>query len=292
VSSEGADVSSAANTIQVTVLVENEAAPASPATGEHGLALLVEAQGRTVLLDTGASDAVVRNADALGLGDTLRRLDAIVITHGHYDHAGGLASALARAGRPVPVHVGPGFFARRLRVGDAGSRDIGVPLTRDALEQRGARVVEETGPREILPGFLITGEITPREEVAPCDPGLCRLLPTGTVEPDAFPDELVLAVGCAGGIAVLVGCAHRGLVNSVLAAREAAGSPHVVAVIGGAHLCSATRERVSCTLEALKGLGLGRVALGHCTGASAEGAAAAEFGRGFTRVRTASMLCF
>ena len=91
--------------LTVTVLAEDSPAPGAGAQAEHGLSLLIEAHGRRVLFDAGASSLTCRNADTLGLGEALVRLDGVVISHGHYDHAGGLAEVLRRSRGTVPVFV-------------------------------------------------------------------------------------------------------------------------------------------------------------------------------------------
>ncbi|MBN2575408.1 MAG: MBL fold metallo-hydrolase, partial [Deltaproteobacteria bacterium] len=174
---------------EIVVLVENAATDDARLRSEHGLSLLVLAHGRRVLFDTGASGAVAGNADALGLGDALAELDAIVISHGHYDHAGGLAAVLERARRPVPVHVRPGFFRARWSIRGGTARVIGVPSTRADLEARGARFVEETGPREILPGFWSSGEIPLREETTAGEAELVSGESPAAATADTFTDE-------------------------------------------------------------------------------------------------------
>ena len=115
--------------VRITVLVENTPAADAPGgvEGEHGLSLLVESEGARVLFDTGASGLVVRNAEALRLAKELTELDAIVLSHGHYDHTGGLAAVLEKAAAGTPVHVRPGFFGRKAKKSAGGFTDIGVP---------------------------------------------------------------------------------------------------------------------------------------------------------------------
>jgi 7,8-dihydropterin-6-yl-methyl-4-(beta-D-ribofuranosyl)aminobenzene 5'-phosphate synthase len=271
--------------MEITVLIENRSAGNNRLAIEHGLSALVLAHGRRVLFDTGASGAVVDNADALGLGAALADLDAIVVSHGHSDHAGGLAAVLERTRHPVPVHVRPGFFHPRLSTRGGAPKTIGVPLGRDALEARGARVVEENQPREFLPGFWLTGEIPLREEVTAGEPEL--LLGAAPVEAtaDPFTDEQAMAVRTARGLAVLVGCAHRGIVNSILAAQAAAGGALADAVYGGAHLRSADQAKIYWSVDRVRRL-VRRAVLGHCTGEAAEARFAATFAGDFASLRT------
>jgi 7,8-dihydropterin-6-yl-methyl-4-(beta-D-ribofuranosyl)aminobenzene 5'-phosphate synthase len=270
--------------MEIIVLVENAHGEDPRLVGEHGLALLVLAHGRRVLFDTGAGGALLGNADALGLGDALARLDAIVISHGHYDHAGGLAMLLERTRSPTPVHVRPGFFRPRWSTRAGAPRAIGAPHTRAQLESLGARFVEEGAPRRFLPGFWLSGEVPLRAETDAGEPSLLLGPTIDEAVPDPFTDEQALAVESSDGLAVLVGCSHRGLVNAILAAKAAAGDVPAQIVLGGAHLHSASQARIAWTAREARRL-VGHVAPGHCTGADAEEGFATEFGPGFHALR-------
>jgi 7,8-dihydropterin-6-yl-methyl-4-(beta-D-ribofuranosyl)aminobenzene 5'-phosphate synthase len=271
--------------MEIVVLAENATIQAPHLRGEHGLSLLVLAHGRRVLFDTGATGALVDNARALDLGDELARLDAIIVSHGHYDHAGGLTAVLQLARRPIPIHVRPGFFKPRLSLRAEAPRAIGVPFDRAFLEGRGARFIEEDRGREILPGFWLTGEIPLQEETQAGEAGLMLGADRDHAAADPFTDEHALAVRTLRGLAVLVGCSHRGLVNSILAAKAAAGGSAVDIVFGGAHLRSADPGRIDWATRRAHEL-VAEVALGHCTGESAETDFARAFADRFHRLRT------
>jgi 7,8-dihydropterin-6-yl-methyl-4-(beta-D-ribofuranosyl)aminobenzene 5'-phosphate synthase len=279
--------------VNVVALVENAPAPGSGVSGEHGLSVIVRAKERAVLFDTGTTGLLVRNAELLGSGEMLRRLYAVVLSHAHYDHTGGLAAVLRRIGSAsreggtvsLPVFVGPGFFASTVRRTGADREPIGPPLTRLEFEQLGAWFIENRERAQVVPDFFVTGEIPRREEWEGLEQDLCVEHRDGSVVPDPFPEEQALAVRMDGGIAVFVGCAHRGLVNSIAAARRATGEERVRAVFGGAHLRSASRERIERTVEAVARLEPELVVLGHCTGKAAEERFARALGERFRPLR-------
>ena len=150
--------------MKFTVVVDNNVPPGAKAAfrGEHGLSVLIETGANKILFDAGPSDIVVYNLGLLGVHP--RELDAIVLSHGHYDHTGGLPSVLAMAGKKIPVFSHPDIFTKRYSVAANNCRYVGVPFTREHLVHLGAdfRSVEE--PLELVPNLWISGPV-PREIV-------------------------------------------------------------------------------------------------------------------------------
>jgi len=151
---------------KVITLIENKPAlqgssetEDSILSGEHGLSLLVESHNKKLLFDSGASPLIAQNVDSLRMGNSIAGLDAIVLSHGHYDHTGGLAEILKRCKSEIPVHVRPGFFHRKILKRGNKLKDIGVPYNRVELEHLGAHISEGLEQRQILPDFFLTGKI-------------------------------------------------------------------------------------------------------------------------------------
>lgn len=279
--------------MKVTVLVEDRPGPGTDVSAEHGLSVVIRAKERAVLFDTGTTGLLMQNAELLGYGEMTRRLYAVVLSHAHYDHTGGLAAVLrqmsptSREGATVslPVFVGPGFFASKIHQTRGDREPIGPPLTKLEFERLGAWFIEKRKRAQIVPDFFVTGEISRREKWEDTEQDLYVEHRDGSVVPDPFLEEQALAVRMDGGIAVFVGCAHRGLVNSIAAAQRATGEERVRAVFGGAHLRGASRERIERTVEAVARLEPELVALGHCTGKGAEERFAQALGERFQPLR-------
>ncbi|MCC7348869.1 MAG: MBL fold metallo-hydrolase [Variibacter sp.] len=256
----------------------------------HGLSCLLTAyrgaERHTMLFDSGPEDyAFERNVSRLGID--LGQVETIVLSHGHWDHAGAMLLALnmirARNGaRPVPYYAHPEMFhSRGARLADGSVRMMeDVPSVAE-LEGFGAEVVLAREPRTFLDGmFMVSGEI-PR--VTPFEvglPGQVRRTAGGGWEPDErLIDERWIAVNVAGkGLVVLSACSHAGIVNVLTHARTLFPAVPIHAVMGGLHL-SGTNERViPQTVEGLRGFGLKTIAAGHCTGWRAMTALANAFG--------------
>ncbi len=255
----------------------------------HGFsALLTAMRGgakHTVLFDSGPEDfAFERNTQRLGAD--LGQVEAIVLSHGHWDHSGAMVSALgairARNGnRPVPYYAHPGMFASRaMQLPNGGVRLMDdVPGVAD-LTAQGADVVCITEPRCFLDDmFYVSGEI-PR--VTPFErglPGQVRRTADGRWEPDELlMDERWLAVNVKGkGLVVFSACSHAGIVNVLTHARASFDAP-LYAVMGGLHLSGANEAIIPQTVEAMRAFGLAQIAAGHCTGWRAIAALSAAFG--------------
>jgi 7,8-dihydropterin-6-yl-methyl-4-(beta-D-ribofuranosyl)aminobenzene 5'-phosphate synthase len=270
--------------VRLTFLVENRAIRGGLAA-EHGLAVLVERGGRRVLFDAGASDAVVRNAAALG--QDLSRLEAIALSHGHYDHTGGLDALMAVVPEGVSIRAHPSALIRKYAVRPgAEPREIGF-RGGDAARRR---VVLSEGPVELAPGLLLTGSV-PRVSGFE-DTGGPFYLDPGGLEPDYLPDDQALIVSTGAGNVLLCGCAHAGVVNTMKRAAELTGGGRFAAVVGGLHLKPASAERVARTVRALGEMGAERVGPAHCTGETASAELARAFGDRFLHCAAGTVLEF
>jgi 7,8-dihydropterin-6-yl-methyl-4-(beta-D-ribofuranosyl)aminobenzene 5'-phosphate synthase len=258
--------------IDVTTLSENTAN--FGCIGEWGLSILVETEGTRVLMDTSLSFSATHNARVLGVD--LSGVDRIVLSHGHADHTGGLVGVLAETGE-VEIVAHPDVFAEKC----AGSsvdrmRDIGIPFSREELENLGARFNLSREPVRITDCIMTTGEVpmvTGYEEI---DSNL-RVREGGEVKPDPLADDLSLVIDTEFGLVVILGCAHRGMVNILRHARNITGKEYVYAVIGGTHLVSASEERLDRTVAELREMGVQKLGVSHCTGFFAAARLAREF---------------
>ena len=257
----------------------------------HGLSCLVTAhrggKSRTVLFDTGPEEyAFERNVTRLGAD--LGAVDGIVLSHGHWDHAGAMLLALGMirgrtGGKAVPFYGHPGMFrSRGVKLPNGTVRPMeDVPSVAD-LTTFGADVVLATQPQALLDGmFYVSGEI-PR--VTPYErgyPGQVRLADDGkTWEPDEMlVDERFLAVNVADkGLVVFSACSHAGIVNVLTHARDSFPAVPLHAAMGGLHLSGTNEAIIPQTVEGLRGFGLKTLAAGHCTGWRAMTALANAFG--------------
>lgn len=248
--------------MRVTVLVENSVGRTLPIFGEHGLSFWVEYEGRKVLFDTGQRGAVVSNAALLGID--LKAVDAVVLSHGHSDHTGGLRAVLEFTGRKVPVYAHPDLFAPH-RVSSPRDRYVGVPFAREEIEAAGAEFTWVREPCELFPGFWLSGEV-PRRTTFEKGDSRMYLVRDGERVPDTVADDLSIFAQTPRGLVVLLGCAHAGVVNIIEHARQVTGVEKVAAILGGTHLGPADPAQLEATIAYLKSLNLGLLAANHCTG--------------------------
>lgn len=251
---------------RITILCDNSVGPICAALGEHGFSALIEpSDGEPILFDTGQGMTLLHNARLMN--KDLAAARSVVLSHGHFDHAGGLLPLLRECG-PKMIHAHPGIFAQRHRVKDTGECfPIGIPHERELLEAAGATFDLSAEFREIAPGILLTGEVPRATEFETGDQGLyCDC--TGQ-DLDSTPDDQSLILETDKGLVVILGCCHAGLVNTLEHVAYLTGRRDVYAVVGGIHLGFCSREQLEQTIAAIKGLGLNRLAASHCTGFAA-----------------------
>lgn len=259
--------------VRITTLSENTAQLGF--LGEWGLSILVETEDTTVLLDAGLSVSAVHNAGLLGID--LSTVDKIVLSHAHGDHTGGLRDVLRRMRKTVEVIAHPDIWIPKYVLYGDISRYAGIPYMREELEALGASFNLTRGPFKISDDIMTTGEIEMTTEYETIDDRL-HVKVNGQMIPDPLADDLALIVRTMEGLALITGCAHRGIVNTVRHVRKLTGDEYIHTVLGGTHLLLAPQERIDKTASELKELGLQRLGVSHCTGFAASAALAREFG--------------
>lgn len=257
--------------LTLSVLLENEARSKTLAR-EHGLSLLLSCGDATVLLDAGQSDACIRNAALLEQQGKpgLSAVTAIVLSHGHYDHSGGLAHVLpyfaaqASSSRP-PLIMHPDALLPRRRAdkNSGGFKQLGIPeAARAQLRDWPLQLTKES--LYLNEQLVYLGEI-PRKY-----PETCALLGEiergGAYEKDQLWDDTALAYVGSKGLVVIAGCAHSGIINIVEHAKAVTGVESVHAVIGGTHMHDADEALVDRTLRYFSEQNVALLRTCHCTG--------------------------
>lgn len=267
--------------INLVTLCENTSS-AVGIIAEWGLSILIEGGGETVLLDTGGSDSVVRNAAAMGVN--LKNISKVVISHGHVDHTGGLRSLLQTIRKGVEVTGHPDIWGEKYvsrTLGENFRYDfIGIPFRREELENRGASFNLSKEPVWLNEFMVTTGEVPMVTSFEKVDENM-YLKSQNDFVPDPLADDQALVIKTDKGLVIVLGCAHRGMVNTMIHARNITGVEKIYAVVGGTHLIRAGAGQLRQTIAKIKEFGVEKLGVSHCTGLPAAMVLAKEFGDKF-----------
>ncbi len=256
------------NDLKITILCDNVISNLH-GVGEHGFAAFIETERGNYLFDTGSGLGIMENARIFK--KDVGSINALFLSHGHYDHTGGLPQVVEAAG-PLDVYGHPAIFDKKFTVSSVDGQDIrrfiGMPHRRFMIESKGASFRLDRQFQEVAEGIYLTGEIP-------------RLTPFETVDPkfavkrgdlfshDAVVDDQALVFSTAKGVVVLLGCAHSGIINTLSHVSAMLGTETFFAVIGGTHLGFCSTGQLEESIEALKRLNIGQIGLCHCTGIDA-----------------------
>lgn len=252
--------------LHITALMDNKPTENKALIAEHGLSLFLTYNGRRILFDCGSGASSLYNAHKLGVD--LSGLDAVVLSHSHYDHAAGFRDLIESGLGSAQLYTGPCFFEKKYARNGIRHTDLSAGFTPAFLDRHGIVHHEVTGITELFPGlYLIAG--FPRVYDFEKIPDRFVRRREQSFIADDFCDEICVAAETGSGLAVLVGCSHPGILNMVTHVHNRLGKP-VKAVFGGTHLVEADPQRIEATVTALQEAGLEILGLSHCSGDEAD----------------------
>lgn len=245
--------------MKITILCNDKAL--SGFESEHGLSILIESDDGHYLFDTGSTDVAVRNARKLDVD--LSKIEAIIISHGHYDHIGGLKEFLKALKRKMKVYVGDGIFLPKF---SDDNRYIGPTEDRKGYEDLGAEFYEIKELTLLDKNIYVLPKVPFTTWERP--PERFKIIENNQKKKDLFNEELtvVLAENEKGSSTIITGCSHRGIGNIVL---EVSRHWKIENLIGGLHLLNKEKPEIEKIRTIFEDLGIKNIFVGHCTGDNA-----------------------
>lgn len=253
--------------LKVHVLTNNTVRKRS-LLAEHGLSLLIETSDKKLLFDTGQSSVFIHNANKLGL--SLTDIDAIILSHGHYDHCGGLINF----DNPPNIYLHQDILFKKYRKKESYI-DIGVPFDMNRFKDK---LIFNNKPLFIDEGVLLSGEI-------PCindfenKNNKFYIKRDGVMIEDNILDEQMLIIEEKEKIAIFLGCSHRGVINSVSHAKKLFPNKGISLLVAGMHLENVSSNYLNKVISSLKQFSIDMIVPLHCTGNHAINELKKNFGK-------------
>lgn len=257
---------------EIIVIVDNHADDGLSC--EHGLAIHLQVDDRSILFDTGQGSALTANAAALGI--KLTDIGTLVLSHGHYDHTGGIPE-LTELNPDLEVYFHQDLFSKRYSIHPGQPvKDISLPeISSMALWRLPQKHLHRLrGPYKLLPQVWITGEIPRRHDFE--DTGGPFFLDRQGLRADAIADDMALWINTPQGLVIVLGCCHSGLISTVEYIQQISGIRKIHGIIGGMHLLHASPERLEQTCDQLYKWSPDWLVPCHCTGDAAVAAIVAR----------------
>lgn len=246
--------------MKITVLMENMTYRRGFVC-EHGLSVLVEDGTCRWLFDTGQTGLFMKNIQTLQMD--MKHLDGIILSHGHYDHCGGLKTLMGALNTKVPVYIRTEAFERKYaEKGKKSPEEIGIPWKPEECPGLVRVTAHKT---KIADHVWLVGNIPYTEGLE--DPSVGMLIiRDGSFVQDLMADEQMLVIETEKGLAVFAGCSHPGILNCLHYVREQFPDQEIYSVLAGMHLMHASDERIEMTVERIAEYGIHVLMPVHCTG--------------------------
>ena len=250
--------------VRIRILVDDKAGHGLVA--EHGFSLWIEHAGKKILFDTGQKDALIPNTKKLGID--LSKPDIMVLSHGHYDHTGGVCDIIDLAsGVQVYAHSHVLVDRYRIREDDVAAIQIQTKSA-DALRNMPEDQIHwTTGPQPLYDHVSISGMIPRLTDFE--DTGGAFYLDSEATQPDLIEDDQSIWIKTPKGLVVCAGCCHAGIINTLEYITKISGESKIHTLIGGLHLLNANENRLQKTVDGLRSFNIYQMYPCHCTGKGA-----------------------
>jgi len=257
--------------VELTMLVENEARGRG-IIGEHGLSYFLKTKDHKILFDCGQGMALPNNVKKLNI--PIEEVDHIILSHGHYDHCGGLPYVLEN-NSIAEIWMHP--QATQAKYSAGLKVKPGIILTRDKIHQVSSDYMEAKqftspkrrihlteSPTEVVPGLWVTGKVERKTDYE--DTGGAFYLDPDGKKMDPIDDDMSIFFKSSKGLIIILGCAHAGVINTINHILKFTGEHKVHTLIGGMHLLLADDSRIKKTIEEFQRMGIEYMGPCHCTG--------------------------
>lgn len=254
--------------MKITTLIENKSGERDELHTEHGLSVHIEVDGRSILFDLGQSGNFIDNAKSLDID--LKKVDYIIISHGHYDHSGGLERFIEEINPNAKLYLGDGFFNKKYRLsGEDDYEYIGNPFDEEFLKSNNIefQYIKDDISR-ITENLSIYGNFIRNDEFENTNQDM-YLEENGDYKKDLFLDEISLGIKTDKGLIIIVGCSHVGIVN-ILETISRKTNMNIYAIIGGTHLVKEDDDKINRIIEYIKEKDIKIIGACHCTGKQGE----------------------
>ena len=274
--------------LQITILAENTVRRPG-LLSEHGWSVWIEADERRILFDTGQGLVLRHNVDKLDI--PLETAHLVALSHGHFDHTGGLSTVFGFT-QSIDLYLHPAALEEKYRREKTPPhRAIGIPkYDEPSLREQTNQLIWTSKPTKLAEDIFLTGEIPRRNDFE--DTGGAFYLDADCTKPDPLLDDQALWIETSGGIVVILGCAHSGVVNTLDYIAELTGNKQIRAVLGGMHLIKSGSRRIDATIDALKQYQINKIGASHCTGMRATTRLWSEFPESCVECSVGTTLCF